>query len=52
MSNAAELDEAKADGGVVDEGLFSGGADQALLGAEKDGVMNEYIGVVGRKEKK
>ena len=52
MSNAAELDEAKADGGVVDEGLFSGGADQALLGAEKDGDMNEYICVVGRKEKK
>lgn len=42
-----ELEEAKADGGVVDDGLFSAGADQTLLGAEKDGVINEYIGVVG-----
>jgi hypothetical protein len=47
MSRAAELEEANADGGVmVDEGLFSAGADQTLLGAEKDGVINEYIGVV------
>lgn len=45
MSSAAELEEARADGGVVDEGLFSGGADQTLLGAEKDGVINEYMGV-------
>jgi hypothetical protein len=53
MSNAAELEEANADGGVVvDEGLLRAGADQTLLGAEKDGVMNEYIGMVERKERK
>lgn len=47
MSNAAELEEANADGGaVVGDGLLSGGADQTLLEAEKDGVMNEYMGVV------